>query len=88
MKVGDKVRLKQVDSNDDIYIFSWAEYELLRDKVLTIASMKPLGSSGKNSVQFAYPDDIKDEAPFDDDSFYYYEDIILGKVDNMLTEIV
>lgn len=86
MKVGDKVRLKQVDPNDDIYIFSWAEYELLRDKVLTIASMRSLNS--KNSVQFAYPDDIKEEAPFDGNSFHYYEDIILGSVDNMLTEIV
>ena len=88
MKVGDKVRLKQVDSNDDTYVFSWAEYELLRDKVLTITSMRPLGSNSKNSVQFAYPDDIKEEAPFDGNSFHYYEDIILGKVDNMLTEIV
>lgn len=88
MKVGDKVRLKQVDSNDDIYVFSWAEYELLRDKVLTITSMSPLGSSSKNSVQFAYPDDIKEKAPFDGNSFHYNDDIILGRADNMLTEIV
>ena len=88
MKVGDKVILKQVNPGDDIYIFSWDEYHLLKDRVLTIASYKYFEASQRASVVFHYPDDIIDKALSDGCSFYYYDDVILKKIEVVSTEII
>ena len=87
MKVGDKVILKQVNPGDDIYIFSWDEYHLLKDRVLTIASYRYSEANQRASVVFHYPDDIADKA-LDGRSFCYYDDVILKKIEAVSTEII